>query len=281
MAKPVLAAEANRIRRLGSSWAAMAKAADVQGIELAQAGADSELTAAAASMATAYSRAAAQAVRAAAAADAASAAEQAAEKATKALAKADTAVDVAEAAVVSANVTVATLRAAGAISILIGMNIGPSPAQFATLAHAEKRLIQAMNHRGAALWVLGNAEHVLKQSDQVRHRATRAFAAACLAEAEAARRALPTASKSREGPASIDVLADGLGALASVAAGQALAIDRFAQGDAGAAHGALEIVDRWAKRLARFGGAGDFAAPAINAAFEAFADGRMVPETAP
>lgn len=180
-------------------------------------------------MATAYSRAAAQALRAAAAA---------------------------EAAVVSANVTVATLRAAGAISILIGMNIGPSPAQFATLAHAENRLVQAMHHRDAALWVQGNAKHVLEQSDQERHRATRAFAAVCQAEAEAARRALPTASKSREGLASIGVLADGLGALASVAGGQALAIDRFAQGDAGAAHGALEIVDRWAKRLARFGRAG-------------------------
>jgi hypothetical protein len=36
--------------------------------------------------------------------------------------------------------------------------------------------------------------------------------------------------------------------------------------------GAREIVDRWTKRLERFGRAGEFAGPVIDAAVEAFAD---------
>lgn len=286
MAKRVLAVDADRIRRLGRSWSSLAQRADGQRGLLTRVRMPSEISTtegdrlrsyvgalgtASVTMSAAYTRAAANAPRVAAAIEAATAAEHAVDRAEARALDAEGAVSSAETAVVAANVIVATHRAAGAISILIGMTIGPSPAQFAALAQAEHLLIQAAHKRDAARWVLRNAERALTQAEQGRHRLARAFAAACRTEAEVARRALPRRPRWPLDSVEIGAVADRLAALASVAAGQACAIERFAQGDAGAAKGALQIVGRSATRLEWFGHAAEFAGPVIEAAEEAFA----------
>ncbi|PZS14168.1 MAG: hypothetical protein DLM57_15000 [Pseudonocardiales bacterium] len=289
MADLLIAADADRVRRLGRAWGAMAKAADVQGALLTRVAANSgistgtgpagerlaayvnSLQAAIATMTAAYRRAAGRAPLVAKAIEATKAAEHARDEAVDRLARANAALSSAEASHAAATATVATHRAAGAISILVGMNIAPSPAQLAAVAQAEHRLIQAGHQGDAAQWVLRNSEQRFEQAEHEQERRTRAFAAMCRAEAEAARRALPETPAPHAKAPQIGIVADGLAALASAAAGQALAIDRFAKGDSDAASGALEIAASWAERLERYGRAGAFAAPALDAAIEAFA----------
>jgi hypothetical protein len=286
----VVIRDADSVRSLGRSWAAMAHAVTAERSRLGRAAvaADvsnlagtagdrarayvADLQAATTKMAAAYSAVASRTPRVAKSVEVANTAELARGRAGERVAAASAALTSAQTAASAASGAVTTQQAAASVASLVGIHVGPTPAQVAALRHAERLLTQARLELLDAQRSLRGAEQHFDEAERARDREASAFASLCRDQAAKARRTLSGAPVPTGLAPTIGATVDALEALSSVAAGLGLAVARFARGRPNAARNALESATSGAQRLERYGKLASVAGPAADAVLRAFAD---------
>jgi hypothetical protein len=282
--------DADGVRKLGRTWAAMGHAADVEAARLGRAAAAipaasfagpagdrmraylSTLQAGTTAMAAAYDRVASAAPRVAEAIEHARNAERSRDEAREHVARATKAVEIAQTAFEAAQTALSTHHTTPLG--LVGAPIGPSAAELAALAQAEHRLSRAQRELDDAQRALRAAEHRFQDADDDRERASRAYAALCRDQAAVARQALPPPPKAENVPARVSSIVAALYGLSAVPMTQLGIVAKYGQSRSGprtpAGDAFYDRVSKWARRMERIGRVGGIAVPVAAASIKAF-----------